>query len=553
MKQQLEAAIQAVAQQTFDEDVTIDLTRPDEQFGDFSTNIALQLAGKLGKNPREVAEILTTKLREQLGDHIKDVSLAGPGFINIVLTDQSLAALALSEAAPTTYVGQKVVIETNNPNPFKAMHIGHSFNAIVGDTLANLLEKGGAETHRVSYHGDVGTHVGKSMWSLLKFIDGDPAKLQTVPVDERNVFMSKMYAEGSTAYKEDEAVKAEVERLAEASFTLDDPVYKEVYETCKAWSFELLDATIARLGCQPTEKKYMESDADAMGVATVQAHTGPGNVFKESDNALIFEGEQYGSYTNVFVSSRGRGLYGARDLGLMQLKHTDYQANKSYIVTAEEQKAYFKGVIKAAELCLPELSGVTVNLSTGTVKLATGKMSSRDGNVLDIAWLFEQVEQAIRNRGGEPTPETVVGALHYQFLKVRIGSDVLFDVDEAVALVGNSGPYLQYAYARAQSILRKSSATAADLSESTFDVDERSLVRKLGEYSDAVQKAVAELMPHQIASYLYELAQAFNRFYEHNRVIDDPREALRLSLVAQYAKTLKAGLKILGISAPEQM
>ncbi len=550
MKKQLEAAIQKVVSDTFGEDISIELTRPDEQFGDFATNAALQLAGKLSKNTREVAETLVTKLRADLSSELSDISIAGPGFINLKLTDQALFALATTPAKTTAYANQKVVIETNNPNPFKAMHIGHAFNAIIGDTLANLLEQGGADVHRVSYHGDVGAHVGKSMWAILKFVDSDPQKLQTIKPEERNNFMSRMYAEGAKAYDGDEVSKTEIDHLAEESFTLADPVYKAVYETCKEWSFELIDAAIVRLGCQSVEKRYLESSADAVGVETVRAHTG--DIFKESDGALIFEGEQYGSFTNVFVSSRGRGLYGARDLGLMQLKQQDYHAAKAYIVTAEEQKAYFKGVIKAAELCLPELNGVTVNISTGTVKLASGKMSSRDGNVLDIAWLFEQVEQAIRDRGGEPLPETVVGALHYQFLKVRIGSDVVFDVNEAVALVGNSGPYLQYAHARARSILSKA-GTIPEAAYSAFDSDERSLIRKLGEYSEAIEKAVAELMPHQICSYLYELAQTFNRFYENNRVLGDEREALRLELVSMYAETLKKGLAIIGISAPETM
>lgn len=549
MKQELESAVQAAVKELFDIDVVVGFARPDEQFGDYATNVALQLAGKLNKNPREIAEQLAVKIRENLHEQLQNVAVAGPGFLNLTLTDRALAG-ALETGFSKSLEGQKVVIETNNPNPFKAMHIGHAFNAILGDTLANLLEAGGAETHRVGYHGDVGTHVGKSMWALLRFVEGDPAKLQTVAPEERNSFMSRMYAEGAKAYKDSEEVKAEVQRLAEVSFTLDDPVYKEVYETCKGWSFELLDATVARLGCQPTEKRYLESEADVVGVRTVRECVG--SVFTESDGAIIFEGERYGVFTNVFVSSRGLGLYAARDLGLMQLKQQDYHPNKSYIVTAEEQRDYFRGVIKAAELCLPELNGVTVNIPTGTVKLATGKMSSRDGKVLDIAWLFEQVEQAVRARGAEPTPETVIGSLRYQFLKVRIGSDVVFDVNEAVSITGNSGPYLQYAHARARSILRKAAEAQSSL-EDKLEPDERSLLRKITEYSEVVDKAVNELMPHHICTYLYELAQTFNRFYENNRVLGDPREVVRLSLVKMYADTLQKGLNLLGIQAPESM
>jgi arginyl-tRNA synthetase len=144
-----------------------------------------------------------------------------------------------------------------------------------------------------------------------------------------------------------------------------------------------------------------------------------------------------------------------------------------------------------------------------------------------------------------------LGAVKYAFLKQRIGGDIIYDPKESVSLEGNSGPYLQYAHARARSILRKTETSTTDLTG--LEVGERNLLRKITEYSDVVDKAVTELMPHHIATYLYELAQEFNRFYEHNRVIGEPREAMRLALVKSYADTLKNGLSLLGIAAPEQM
>lgn len=546
MKQELEHTIRRIVAELYDEQLSVELSRPDSQFGDFATNAALQLSKKLGKNPREIADQIAGRLRDDTG--VLSVDIAGPGFINIHISDAALLS-ALTAAPVLQRAGEAIVIETNNPNPFKAMHIGHAFNAILADTLANLIESSGAHTYRVSYHGDVGSHVGKSMYSLLRFVAGDPAKLLTVPVEERNSFMSKMYADGARAYKEDEAAKAEITELAKQSFTREDPVYASVYDTCKDWSFQLLDATVARLGNKPVERRFLESDAEVRGVPIVQKNVP--TVFQESDGALIFPGSQYGSFDNAFVGSNGNGLYAARDLGLMQLKNEQYHPKKSYIVTAEEQRAYFIGVIAAAEQCMPELKDVTVNISTGTVKLTTGKMSSRNGEVIEIAWLFEQIADAIRERGGEPSDDVIAGALRYQFLKVRIGGDVVFDVNEAVSLQGNSGPYLQYAHARAQSILRKSQAGIGDISD--LEADERSLVSKISMYTEIVQRASDELMPHHVANYLYELAQEFNRFYEHNRVIGDPREATRLALVQHYANTLKNGLTLLGIVAPDSM
>lgn len=524
------------------------LSRTDEQFGDFSTNIALQIAGRVGRSPRDIASKIATGLE---GDIISSVEVAGPGFINITLSDKALIEL-LDMQASKPYKGQSVVIETNNPNPFKAMHIGHAFNAILGDTVANLIQAGGANTYRVSYHGDIGLHVGKSMYSLLKYVEGNPSKLDEVAIADRNSFMSKMYAEGASAYKDDPAAKEQIEELTRQSFTREDPVYAAIYDKCKDWSFEQIDQDVARLGNVPIERRFLESDADLRGVKIVKDNTP--KVFKESDGAYIFEGSKYGSFDNVFVSKRGTGLYGARDLGLMQLKNEYYHPNRSYIVTAEEQRDYFKGVIAAAELCDPESKGVTVNIPTGMVKLPTGKMSSRNGDVVNISWLFEQVAEAIVKRGGNSDDQSIAAVLRYQFLQVRIGGDVIFDIEEAVSVSGNSGPYLQYAHARARSILRK--AEHVDLEDSldaSLQSDERSLLRKITEYGDIKNKAIEELMPHSVCNYLYELSQSFNRFYEKNRVVGDERQLIRLSLVQRYADTIKSGLEILGIHAPEQM
>jgi arginyl-tRNA synthetase len=241
-------------------------------------------------------------------------------------------------------------------------------------------------------------------------------------------------------------------------------------------------------------------------------------------------------------------------MGLMQLKQSDFNPQSSYIVTAVEQKEYFQVILKAAELALPQLAGVTHNISTGTVKLSTGKMSSRQGNTINIGWLFDRLEKALRQRGASigKLQEEMVGALRYSLLKNRLGSDVIFDVSESISLAGNSGPYLQYAYVRAHSILQKSAVSPAD-GINQFEPGERSLAYKISEYPEVVEQAFLELMPHLICNYLYELAQVFNRFYENNRVLGSDRQAERLLLVELYLKALSQGLSILGIPTLSQM
>ena len=540
-------ALQRIVDELYQRQLDVQLTRPDPKFGDFATNVALQLAKPLGKNPREIAEAIAAKLRAD--ERFSEVSVAGPGFINVKLSDQAVLE-SLKVRPVTKRAGKTAVIETNCPNPFKAMHIGHALNAITADTMANLLAVDGAQVHRVSYHGDVGTHVGKSMWAILREIDGDASKLDEIPADQRNQFMSRMYVEGAQAAKESPEAKAEIDELAKQSFVLDDPLYKKVYETCKQWSFDEIDANVARLGNVPIERRYVESETEEPGKKLIKEKTP--EVFTKSDGAYVFKGSQYGAFDNVFIGSHGNGLYGAHDMGLIQLKYQDYpNLDLSITVNGEEQAAYFRGVIAASELAIPALKGKLFNYATGLVKLTTGKMSSRTGEVVTIDWIFDEFKKAIAARGSQPTDEVVAGALRYQFLKVKVGSDVVFDVNDAVSLTGNTGSYLQYAHARARGILAKSEQAVAFPKE-LFDED-RALVRKLSEYTEAVNRATESLEPHHICTYLFELAQEFNRYYEKNQVVGSDKEAHRVGIVAVYADILKAGLTILGIAAPERL
>ena len=543
----MEQIISQVVKQLFDQDISVQLTRPDPKFGDFATNVALQLAKPLGKNPREIAEMIAENLHKE--EEFSEVSVAGPGFINVKLSDQSVLN-SLKKEPTTKRAGQTVVIETNCPNPFKAMHIGHALNAILADTMANLLAVDGAIVHRVSYHGDVGTHVGKSMWAILREIDGNVNKLNEIPADKRNEFMSRMYVEGARAAKESPEAKAEIDELAKQSFVLDDPLYKQVYEICKSWSFDEIDSNVGRLGNVPIERRYVESETEELGKSLIKEKTP--EVFTKSDGAYVFKGSKYGAFDNVFIGSHGNGLYGAHDMGLIQLKYKDYpDLDLSITVNAEEQAAYFRGVIAASELSIPALKGRLFNYATGFVKLATGKMSSRTGEVVTIGWLFDEFKKAIENAGGEPTDDVIAGALRYQFLKVKIGGDVIFDINEAVSLTGNTGSYLQYAHARARGILAKSEQAATFPTE-LFDED-RLLVRKMSEYAEAINRATESLEPHHVCAYLFELAQEFNRYYEKNQVVGSDKEAHRVGLVAVYADILKAGLTVLGIVAPERL
>ena len=545
----------AAIKELFGVDMSVELKRTGEQFGDWATNVALQLAGTLNKSPREIAESLAVKIRENSAGKVSDVSVAGPGFLNLKLTDGMLVQALQAEPAKSLE-GQVIVAEYSDPNPFKVLHAGHLYTSVVGDAIANLLEYAGAEVHRVNFGGDVGLHVGKTMWAILKDLGGEnPEKLsQYTSLDQQIAWLSQCYITGNNAYDDDETAKAEIIELNKRVYGLHeandhDSAFAQIYWTTRGWSYDYFNAFYAHIG-STFEKYYPESETAPIGLATVKEHIGP--VYEQSDGAIVFNGEKYGLHTRVFINSQGLPTYEAKDVGLIMAKWRDYHFDRSVVITGNDIVEYMKVVLKSIEQFEPALAQATTHLTHGIVKLAGGvKMSSRLGNILRATDVLDAAASANKEITGNEDEQVSISAVKYAFLKQRIGGDIVYDPQESVSLEGNSGPYLQYAHARARSILGKAAAEAGEIIE--LQADERSLLRKITEYPEVVSKAVDELMPHHICTYLYELAQTFNRFYEHNRVINDPREATRLALVESYANTLQKGLNLLGITAPGHM
>ena len=557
----MEEKISHVIKELFDVDTPIQLSRPEPEFGDYATNVALQLAGRLGKNPREVAEEIATKLRET-GEYA-DVSIAGPGFINFrvseaILKDELSKMTEAGYGKSHVYDGKVVVTEYSDPNPFKVLHAGHLYTSIVGDAISNLIEQAGGEVHRVNFGGDVGLHVAKTMWAIMQKLGGEyPQQLFDIPEAERSEWMAACYVEGTNAYEENEQAKADITVLNKKMYQIhsekdhESPL-AQIYWTCREWSYDYFNAFYKRIGTK-FEKYYPESETAPTGLATVLEQKEKG-VYEDSEGAIIFKGETYDLHTRVFVNKEGLPTYEAKDVGLSIKKWEDYHFDQSVIITGNDITEYMKVVLKSIEQFLPELAKRTLHMTHGNVKLAGGvKMSSRKGNflravdVLDIA--ADENEKTQGNREDAP----VLGAIKYAFLKNRIGPDVIFDPHESVGLQGNSGPYLQYAHARAVSILSKVTSDYGQAIADGFDANERSLLVKTTEYEEVIEQATLQLAPHLVCTYLYELAQVFNRFYENSHIVGDDREAIRARLVAAYANILKSGLSLLGIQAPDHM
>jgi len=545
--QELKRAIQAAARKLFDANIQPELSRPAEVFGDYATNAALQLAKKTSKAPQEIARALVEELKDTTG--IKSINLAGPGFINFKLTDEALAKAALSAGdLPKPAAGKEILVEFGDPNPFKEMHIGHLYSYIVGDAISSLLQATGAKVQRLSYHGDVGLHVAKAIYGLQQ-LGSD--KITSQDAAEEENFLASAYTYGAKAYDDDSVAKNAIEAINEEIYKKDNAAINKLHERGSKLSFDYFDKILNLLSIK-TDRRYLESQAIDPGTEMVKANTG--KVFEESQGAVVYNGEKAGLHIRVFITSKGLPTYEAKDLGLVQLKNKDYpNATRSIIITANEQSEYFKVMLAALAEIDTSLAGKTTHLSHGFVNLSSGKMSSRSGNVYPAMKLLLLVKDAVHSQypDSEVKKQMTFAAIKYAFLKHRLGSDLVIDVDESVSLEGNSGPYLQYAHARARSILAKAEKPAADVTD--LDDSERSLARKISEYPEAVEKAAAELMPHYVCTYLYELAQTFNSFYEKSRIIGDDREPIRLSLVESYSRVLKSGLNILNIYSPERM
>ncbi len=545
-----------VIKDLYDMDVEVTLARPEPQFGDYSTNVAMQLAGRLQQNPREVAEEIVGALKT-LGT-FADAHVAGPGFINVLLSNDALVAEAEREPAKPL-AGKVVVAEYSDPNPFKVLHAGHLYTTIVGDSIARLVEAAGASVHRVNFGGDVGLHVAKNMWATVKELGSiDAEKLDELEDDlhVRSAWLSARYVEGNDAYENDESAKAEIIELNKQLYQLiadndHESSLAKLYWKARSWSYDYFKLFYDELGVVQFEKYYPESVTTPTGIETVNKGLENG-VYERSDGAVVFKGEPYGLHTRVFINSEGLPTYETKDVGLIMQKWRDYSFDQSIIITGNDITEYMKVVQKSIEQFEPELVKRSVHLTHGNLKLAGGKkMSSRKGTVLLALDVLSAAREAQVSQHDEPDDQVSLGAVKYAFLSNRVGGDIVYDPETSVSLQGNSGPYLQYAHARARSILSKSARQASR--PETLTDEERALVQKLSHSAEVIERAAAELMPHLVCTYLYELAQVFNRFYEKSRIIDDEREPERLYLVERYTATLKSGLGLLGIDAPERL
>jgi len=455
------------------------------------------------------------------------------------------------------FKNQKIIIEYTDPNPFKEFHIGHLMSNSIGEAISRIIEKNGAEIKRLSYGGDIGLHVAKTIWGKMKKME---------------MSWGEAYVFGNNKYEDDESAKKEIDELNKVIFDKSDPKINELYEEGREESISHFQKMFKRLDTH-FDKNIWESEVveDALRSVSLGLEK---NILEKSEGAVVFKGENYGLHTRVFVNSKGVPTYEAKELGLGIKKYEDFSFDKSIVITGDEQNEYFKVVLKATELIKPEVSGKTVHIGHGMLRFATGKMSSRKGNVITTEDLIQQVKEKIfekikdrefdENEKEKIAEIVAIGAIKYSILRQAIGGDIIFDFDKSISFEGDSGPYLQYACVRANSVLEKAKSEIRNLKSETnsnFKIqnlenwETTDLERCLYRFEEVVERAGTEYAPHYIVTYLTELASLFNSFYANNKIIDqnDASSPYKIALTAAVAHILKSGLHLLGIKVPERM
>lgn len=593
------------------ENISLDVPEVAEH-GDYATNVAMVLFGKKEEilrtaqddkndlgivslllsagNSKELAENIVEKLQkdEQLNKVLEKIEVAGPGFINFYLLRNIVVKCIIKIHKDTEEYGKcdinkgkKVMVEFAHPNTHKVFHIGHLRNISTGESIARLLEAVGYKVVRANYQGDIGMHIAKALWGVLELGFKDPGD-----VKKRAEFLGKAYAKGATAYKDDEDAKTKIQEINEKIYSKEDEEINELYTKTRQWSLDYFNLIYERVGTK-FDRLFFESECAESGKKYAHEALEKG-ILVESEGAVIFQGSKYGLHDRVFISGKGTPTYEAKDLGLIQLQLKEYNPDLIIHVLGPEQLGYTQVIFKVQEHLFPETKGKQLHVPYGWVRLKGGKMSSRTGNVLLGEQLIDEAKKnIIKDYGSEEkiAEQIAVAAVKYSFLKAGRTQDISFDIKESISLQGDSGPYLQYTYARAKSVLRRVNIKEGEShSEGEYSTkesilirlerffayaqndilldklnnEELSLMRAFIYFPEVVQSAAENYAPNLICNYLHDLAQRYNTFYNKHGILegrtkDESISNFRLALTMATGQILKNGLNLLGIEAPEKM
>ncbi len=550
----------------------------DSSHGDYSSNIAMQISKELSKNPRETAEEIISGLENM--EYIEKVEIAGPGFINFYVSDKYLIDVLkeIKEVGDkygrnNTLKGKKVIIEYTDANPFKVLHIGHLYSNAVGESLSRLLEASGADVKRACYQGDVGLHVAKGLWGLEEMLNKDKKSFEELSKEsltDRVKYLGDAYIYGYDYYdtrKDPKAIK-EIEKLNRYIFSfylkiegedfskLKESKIKDIYEETKRWCLDYFDTIYQRAGTK-FDRLYFESEVGEKGLEVVMANVG--KVFEEDDGAVIYRGDpKKGLHTRVFVNQQGIPTYETKEIGLALLKHEEFKYDESIVITADEQTGYFKVVLDAFSKIYPDIAKNIKHMPHGMVKLpGMKKMSSRKGEILSAEWLIDETKKKILDimteKDEELAEKIAIAAIKYAYLKVAIGRDIAFDIDQAISFDGDTGSYLLYVYARCNSILNEVKEKGVVEESVLKNVYIKDLLKQISRYEQAVLSSSQNYSPSTLCQYLFDLGQSFNVFYQNVNVLNSENRKELIPVLEATMQVMKNGLDLLGIKVVEKM
>ena len=552
------------------------------------------------KKPEDTAQDLGEYIKQNC-DAIADFNVV-KGFLNLVIDSKAWIGL-LNEMNSNPKFGEKpvtensplVMIEYSSPNTNKPLHLGHVRNNLLGWSLAQIMETNGNRVIKTNIVNDRGIHICKSMLAWLKFGNGETPETSGKKGDhligdyyvafdkhyreEVAELKAKYVAEGMDEEAATEKAKAEAPLIKEAHEMLvkwenNDPEVRALWKKMNDWVYAGFDETYKALGVG-FDKIYYESNTYLVGKKKVEEGLANGLFFRKPDNSVWADLTDEGLDQKLLLRADGTSVYMTQDIGTAEMRFADYPIDKMIYVVGNEQNYHFQVLSILLDRLGFKWGKELVHFSYGMVELPNGKMKSREGTVVDADELIEaMVDDALKtseelgkfkDMSEEERREIArvvgLGALKYFILKVDARKNMLFNPEESIDFNGNTGPFIQYTYARIRSILRKAEAEGIVIPaslEANMPLNEKEieLIQKIGEFGAAVEQAGKDYSPSGIANYCYELTKAFNQFYHDYSILgaDTKEEKLvRLVLAANVAKTLRNGMALLGIEVPERM
>ncbi len=536
---------------------------------------SFELAKKNKKNPIQIADSLENKLEKIEG--IKEFKAQGP-YLNFILDKDYIVSETLSAifkeknkyGQNQEFKGKKIMIEFAHPNPFKAFHIGHLRNIILGESLVRIFEFSSAQVIRTNYQGDVGMHIAKCIWAFRKIDEKDYPK----NINERVSLLADCYSKGAGAFESDAMAKSEIEIINKEIYEQEDKDIKKLWELGKKWSLDKFAQIYKRLDTR-FDRQYMESEIKNEAIYYIEEALKK-KILIRSEGAVIFPGDKYGLETRVFLNSQGLPTYDGKELGLAYREFTDFgKIDLCIHNVAVEQISFFKVNFKVQELLDPQrFKDKQKHNAYEFVGLKKGKMSSRLGKVVLAETIIDLAKDkikeiicdrknndennfSIKDNTEEVSEKLAISSIKYAFLKINPFKYFAFDVEESVSFSGNSGPYINYTYARINSILKK--GKPGKLSKNIYKYlnydEEKDLIVHLSKFPQIIIDSRREYNPSELVKYLFELSKKFNDYYHKVPIIkaNDKEKKARLKLLQALSQVLENGAYLLGFELVQDM